>query len=298
MPMKKRRKIWRTHKDRLFHRLFSEKENALSLYNALNGTNYGMEDGLKIVTLEDAIYLTMKNDVAVCLCDSINLWEQQSSVNPNMPLRGLMYFSKEYEGWLSANQKYIYGEKLIKIPAPKFYVLYNGEEQMPEREEYRLTDAFEHPSPGYEWTAYMVNINSGNNPQLMKRCKVLNDYTEFITQIRERQKAGETIEEAVNEAMKYCIENDCLKTYLLKNRGEVMSMILTEYDEKMYKKTLLEEGIERGIGIGKAQGIELGKKQTVALANTIFKLYKAGGSYEEIARSLGVSIEQIRELLD
>ena len=124
----------------------------------------------------------------------------------------------------------------------------------------------------------------------MKSCKVLNDYTEFITQIRERQKAGKTIEEAVNEAMIYCIENDCLKTYLLKNRGEVMSMILTEYDEKMYKKTLLEEGIERGIGIG--------KKQTVALANTIFKLYRAGRSYEEIARSLGISIEQIRELLD
>ena len=157
---------------------------------------------------------------------------------------------------------------------------------MPEREEYRLTDAFEHPSPGYEWTAYMVNINSGNNPQLMKSCKVLNDYTEFITQIRERQKAGKTIEEAVNEAMKYCIENDCLKTYLLKNRGEVMSMILTEFDEKLYKKTLLEEGIERGT------------KQTVALANTIFKLYRAGRSYEEIARNLGVSIEQIRELLD
>ena len=136
----------------------------------------------------------------------------------------------------------------------------------------------------------------------MKSCKVLNDYTEFITQIRERQKAGKTIEEAVNEAMKYCIENDCLKTYLLKNRGEVMSMILTEYDEKMYKKTLLEEGIDRGTARGReivtTRGIEIGKKQTVALANTIFKLYRAGKSYEEIARSLGVSIEQIRELLD
>ena len=161
--MKNTIKVRQTHKDRLFCNLFSKKENALSLYNALNGTDYKNENELEIVTLEDALYLTMKNDVAVCLCDSINLWEQQSSVNPNMPLRGLMYFSKEYEGWLSANQKYIYGEKLIKIPAPKFYVLYNGEEQMPEREEYRLTDAFEHPSPGYEWTAYMVNINSGNN---------------------------------------------------------------------------------------------------------------------------------------
>ena len=124
----------------------------------------------------------------------------------------------------------------------------------------------------------------------MKSCKVLNDYTEFITQIRERQKAGKTIEEAVNEAMIYCIENDCLKTYLLKNRGEVMSMILTEFDEKLHSKTLKEEGRE--------ERIEIGTKRTVALANTIFKLYRTGRSYEEIARSLGVSIEQIRELLD
>ena len=124
----------------------------------------------------------------------------------------------------------------------------------------------------------------------MKSCKVLNDYTEFITQIRERQKAGKTIEEAVNEAMIYCIENECLKTYLLKNRGEVMSMILTEFDEKLHSKTLKEEGIE--------ERIEIGTKLSVALANTIFKLYRTGRSYEEIARSLGVSIEQIRELLD
>lgn len=115
MLMKKRRKIWRTHKDRLFHRLFSEKENALSLYNALNGTNYGMEDGLKIVTLEDAIYLTMKNDVAVCLCESINLWEQQSSVNPNMPLRGLMYFRRNMKAGCQQTRS-IYMEKTGKDP--------------------------------------------------------------------------------------------------------------------------------------------------------------------------------------
>ena len=304
--MNKKRKIWKTHKDRLFHRLFSEKENALSLYNALNGTSYEKEDELKIVTLEDAIYLTMKNDVAVCLCGSINLWEQQSSVNPNMPLRGLMYFSREYEGWLSANQKDIYGRKLVKIPAPKFYVLYNGEEYMPEREEYHLTDAFEHSSSGYEWTAYVININSGNNPQLMKDCKALKDYTEFITQIRERQKAGKTIEEAVNEAMNYCIENNFLKTYLLKNRGEVMSMILTEYNEKLHNKTLKEEGIEEGIEIGKEEGIkigttrgiEIGTERTFKLANTIFKLHKSGKSYEEIAKAMGMSVDQIRKLLD
>ena len=117
--MTQEKRTWRNHKDRLFRKLFSEKENALSLYNALNGTSYEKEDELKIVTLDDAIYLTMKNDVAVCLYDSINLWEQQSSVNPNMPLRGLMYFAREYDGWLAANQKDIYGRKLVKIPDPK-----------------------------------------------------------------------------------------------------------------------------------------------------------------------------------
>lgn len=284
--MTQEKRTWRNHKDRLFRKLFSEKENALSLYNALNGTNYEKEDELKVVTLEDAIYLTMKNDVAVCLYDSINLWEQQSSVNPNMPLRGLMYFAREYDGWLAANQKDIYGRKLVKIPTPKFYVLYNGEEQMPEREEYRLTDAFEHLSPGYEWTAYVININCGNNPRLMEKCKVLNDYSEFITQIRSHQKEGKSIQQAVDEAVKYCIEHDFLKTYLLKNRGEVMAMILTEYNEKLHNKTLKEEGIE------------IGKKQTVTLANTIFKLYRKGKSYEEIASTMGISIEQIREMLD
>ena len=67
-------------------------------------------------------------------------------------------------------------------------------------------------------------------------------------------------------------------------------MILTEFDEKLHSKTLKEEGRE--------ERIEIGTKRTVALANTIFKLYRTGRSYEEIARSLGVSIEQIRELLD
>ena len=108
--MKNTIKVRQTHKDRLFCNLFSKKENALSLYNALNGTDYKNENELEIVTLEDALYLTMKNDVSICLCGNISLWEQQSSVNPNMPLRGLLYFAREYEGWLASRKKDIIAE--------------------------------------------------------------------------------------------------------------------------------------------------------------------------------------------
>ena len=118
--MKNTINVRQTHKDRPFCNLFSKKENALSLYNALNGTDYKNENELEIVTLEDALYLTMKNDVAICLCGNISLWEQQSSVNPNMPLRGLLYFAREYEGWLASRKKDIYRRKLLKIPATQF----------------------------------------------------------------------------------------------------------------------------------------------------------------------------------
>ena len=287
--MKNTIKVRQTHKDRLFCNLFSKKENALSLYNALNGTDYKNENELEIVTLEDALYLTMKNDVAICLCGNICLWEQQSSVNPNMPLRGLLYFAREYEGWLASRKKDIYRRKLLKIPAPQFYVFYNGKEIRPEREEYHLADAFEHPVKGYDWTAHVININPDNNVSLLKNCSVLAGYTELIHQIRTRKQSGCTIETAVHQAVKHCIENDILKTYLLKNEGEVMSMILTEYDEELHNETLREEGMEKGI----EKGIENG----LHFAKMIFTLHKSGKSDIEIADTVGISLDKVKNLL-
>lgn len=118
MPMKNTIKVRQTHKDRLFCNLFSKKENALSLYNALNGTDYKNENELEIVTLEDALYLTMKNDVAICLCGNISLWEQQSSVI--LICRWEVYCILQEnmrDGWLPEKKIFI-RRKLLKIPAP------------------------------------------------------------------------------------------------------------------------------------------------------------------------------------
>ena len=282
----KTRKVYRGHKDRLFCDLFSYKENALSLYNAINGTAYENVDELEIVTLTDVVYLTMKNDAAVCFQGKLDLWEQQSSVNENMPLRGFMYFAREYEGWLAVNEKDIYGEKLVQIPTPGFYILYNGSKPMPERKEYRLSDAFETFVPGYEWTAHMININAGYNKDLMKRCTPLKGYSQLIENIRQNQKQGMKLEEAVNNAIDQCIEEDILKSYLLKNKGEVMSMILTEYNEKLHNKTLREEGREEG------------HEQGLLDARNILRLHFAGKSSKEISEMTGIGLETVKKILD
>ena len=240
--------VERKHKDRLFVNLFSYKENALSLFNAVNDTNYTDIDNLKIVTLENALYLTMKNDVAVLFHDSIDLFEQQSTINKNMPLRGFFYAAREYEEWLIKNEldKRIYGTKLVKIPAPEYFVMCNADKAMPEMWDEKLSDAFIKPSPGYEWTAHMININAGHNKTIMSRCKALDGYAIFVQMVRDNQSKGMTLEDAIKQAVDECIDKGILKTYFMQHKTEVFDMILYEFDEKAYADLMREEGEEIG----------------------------------------------------
>ena len=114
--------------------------------------------------------------------------------------------------YIAAKKLDIYASSTVSIPVPQFYVFYNGKEIRPEREEYHLADAFEHPVKGYDWTAHVININPDNNVSLLKNCSVLAGYTELIHQIRTRKQSGYTIETAVHQAVKHCMENDILKT--------------------------------------------------------------------------------------
>ena len=132
----------RQYKDTVFRMLFSEKENLLSLYNAVTGSHYQNAEALKIVTLENAIYMGMKNDLAFMLETNIYLYEHQSTINPNIPLRDLIYIGIEYQQYL--NDKSLYSSKLQKIPAPKFMVFYNGTDDVEDRMELKLSSAYEH----------------------------------------------------------------------------------------------------------------------------------------------------------
>lgn len=129
----------REYKDRLFRFVFRKKEDQLSLYNAVNGTHYTDPDALEINTLDNVLYLGMKNDISFLISGTMNLYEHQSTYNPNMPIRGLMYFSKLYEKYIAENNIDIYTNTRKELSFPQYLVFYNGTADEPERMEMKLS---------------------------------------------------------------------------------------------------------------------------------------------------------------
>ena len=247
-------KVDREYKNNVFCDLFSEKSNALSLYNALNHTHYQNIKELEIVTLSDVIFMQQKNDVSIMFQNELTLWEHQCTLNFNMPLRGLIYFAHNIDGVLKSKGITLYGKKLVKIPSPDYYVLYNGMEESPDRQDLKLSDSFMTPKEGYEWTAHMLNINAGHNQELLDSCPALKGYALLVQYTREYQANGSELKEAVEQAIDRCIQENHLKNYLLKKKAEVSLMLLTEFNQEAFARVIRNEGVEEGIEIGVEMG--------------------------------------------
>ncbi len=239
----------REYKDRLFRFVFGAEENKaylLSLCNAVRGTNYTDVDDIEITTLSDAIYIKMKNDISFLIDSQMNLFEHQSTFNPNMPLRGMEYFAELYGNYIKANGLNIYVNSLQKIPTPRYYVFYNGTEEQPDVMKLKLSDAFQVPddSGEFEWTATMLNINYGHNQKLLEQCQSLYEYAHFIKLVREYSQTmnlKETIDVAIEEAKDW----ECIGTFLYQCKSEVSVMLLTEFDQKSYDNGLIKVGVEK-----------------------------------------------------
>lgn len=254
--------INRTYKDRLFKIIFEDKKELLSLYNALTGKNYQNPDELEINTIDDVIYMHLKNDMSFILDDWQNLFEQQSTFNPNQPLRGFFYFADLYK--VKYFGKKIYSTRLLKIPTPQYIVFYNGTANMPDKKELRLSDAFQQPTeqPDIEVVAHMLNINYGHNKELMERCRKLKEYAQFIDIIRHYLRENEhwTNEQAISKAIDDCIQNNILRDILQKERLRVMASILSEFDEVGYKEMIRQEAYEDAYEEAYEVGVEYGVK--------------------------------------
>lgn len=254
----------REYKSTIFARLFSDKEGLLSLYNALNHSNYTNENDLEIVTLDNAIYMSMKNDLAFILDSRLNLYEHQSTPNPNMPLRDLFYVSKEYEKLI--NRKTMYSRRKLKIPAPHFVVFYNGMIPQPEREILKLSDLYEIPEtePMLELQVLMLNINDGNNEALKESCHLLKEYMQYVNLVRkcvyeEKRNLNDAVEYAVNE----CIKKGVLEKFLRENCAEVIAVSIFEFDKEREMKLIKEDEYQYGVEEGMKQGIQQGMKQGI-----------------------------------
>ncbi len=243
----------RKYKDRLFQKIFQDKNDLLELYNAVNHTSYQNPDELEITTLEDVIYLSMKNDLSFIIASSLNLYEHQSTYNPNMPIRGLLYFARLYEGYIEKHNLNIYGKKLIPLPTPRYIVFYNGNANLPDESILKLSDAFlpaketdAFSEPMLECIVQMYNINPGHNKNLLKSCTRLNHYSIFIAEINQNLETGMDLADAIHTAIDTCISKNILADLLSKSKSEVFHMLLTKYDEKKFLKITYQEGIEEG----------------------------------------------------
>ena len=236
----------RIYKDRLYKMIFNDKSELLKLYNAINGTHYDDPAMLTITTLDNAIYMTMENDLSFIIDMRLALYEQQSTVNPNLPLRFLMYITDIYSAY--TKDMNIYGSKKVQIPLPSFVIFYNGVKSQPDRTEFLLSELF-HPTtdqPALELKAVMLN------QELMNACHTLRDYSEYVARIR-TYSAEMPLTDAVEKAITECIHENILRDFLLKNRAEAKAMSIYEYDEEKTLRMFREEGYEDGERNGKIQ---------------------------------------------
>jgi predicted transposase YdaD len=250
----------REHKDTVFSNLFNDADTLLELYNDLTGSNYGADTKIEINTLDDVLFLDMRNDISFTIDDRVVfLVEHQSTLSENLPLRFLLYIARVYEKIVE--RKAAYRQKLVKIPSPELIVLYNGKSKFPNEKLLRLSDAFiDSPDHGnvfgsLDLTVRVMNINTGHNEVIVRRSEKLSGYVTFIGKIREYTAAGRALGEAIAEAVEYCIENQVLEKFLTTHSSEVLNMLTTEFKLEDAIAIWKEEGIEEGIERGREEGM-------------------------------------------
>ena len=255
----------RTYKDSLFRDIFNHANRLPDIYEALIGGKVTPED-IVLATINETLFTGIHNDVSFIVRNQyVLLTEHQSTINKNMPLRLLMYLAEIYRRYV--DQDAIYKKNLIPLPAPKFYVFYNGEAEMPDRWELRLSDAFDGRKGDMDLIVEVLNINDAPHRPLLEKCHALKSYSVFVAKVREHVKNGSALEAAVGEAVRYCIANDYLEEYFRqKEQEEVFDMLNFAWDQERALEVRAEEAREDGIKEGLSRGLSQGVLETTLSA--------------------------------
>ena len=241
----------RQYRDTVFRSYFSEPGNFLALAKAVTGEDYPA-DRMKDATIEDVLFSQLRNDVAFSFGDqSLIFTEHQSTVNENMPLRLLLYYSLHCRE--TVPQDFLYRRRRIRLAAPRFFALYNGRDPCPEKTVLRLSDAFGAKSD-VELTVTVHDIRYATGSRLLKICRPLHDYSYFIHRITQNQAQGAALDEAIKEAMRHCMEQNVMADFLKQHQWEVCDMVSLVWDEDLAKKSYYEQGVEDGEARGEARG--------------------------------------------
>ncbi len=231
----------RQYKSDVFSMLMEDKTYALQVYNALNDSDYDDPEMVEYVNLENAISLSIRNDAAFIVGTDISIYEHQSSYNPNMPLRSLVYYVTILKDLIE--NRYLHSSQVVQIPTPHFAVFYNGEGNRPEKEIMKLSTSYEKPmeEPELELICTVYNINPGR--ELLQRCSVLGEYTQLVEVVRKNEKAG--ISNPIENAIAYCIDNHILEKFLRERGTEVLNIMAIDMTHERQIELLKKEAEER-----------------------------------------------------
>jgi predicted transposase YdaD len=276
----------------------------------LEGVSLGPDVPITINTLSDVLYMEQYNDISFTVDNKlVVLIEHQSTINPNMPLRLLLYIARVYEKIIE--RKNLYRERLLKIPRPEFIVLYNGLKPYPERSILKLSGAYEERAdlkkgpvfpPELDLTVKVYNINRGYNEEIIRKSEKLKGYSFFVDKIRENRRTM-PLEKAMKATIEYCIAHDILTAFLQTNSSEVINMLLSEWNideaKEVWREEGLEMGREEGQKIGREEGREMGLEMGREEGREIGLEMGRENMAVEVARNAlheGLSPEIIRKL--
>ena len=269
----------RKRKDTLFCLIFGRQQNrqwTLSLYNAVNGSDYQDPDVIEFNTLEEALFMGVKNDVSFILDSVMSLYEHQSTFNPNMPLRQLEYTASLYKKYLAENNLDKYSSAPITIPFPKLLVFYNGTTDEPEKTVLKLSELFPERFKGMEAdvsvNTTMLNINYGHNRELLEKCRPLYEYA-WTIETERRYSKQMSVRKAITKTLEDMPDSFVIKRFLVSNKAAYTDSFLTDYDEDLHIKNEKKISYDKGHAEGHAKGFSEGKalmeKENNALKKTV-----------------------------
>jgi len=286
-------KAKRTYKDSLFRDIFNDKRRLQSIYMALTGNLVPLKD-IKITTLRGTFFEDIKNDISFMAGNRhIILMEHQSTLSENMPLRMLWYIAKLYRQRVNPDAPY--KKARIPLPAPHFYVFYNGTDDAPEAWTMQLSDAFEENANMLELKVRVFNINYGKNSELLQKCHDLKCYSIFVSQVRTELSAGKTLRQAITLAIRYCKEHDLLAAYFAqKEQKEVFDMVSFKWDWNRAMEVRAEEAAEEAAKKAAEEATE--KAAEAKTTEFVLNLLHEHEPYERISRLASTSIENVQRI--
>ena len=297
----------RNHKDSTFCLLFSEPQRAIELYNAVTGENLPPDTELTYTTLKNAIYIDRNNDLSFVVNDRyLVMSECQSTINRNIPMRCLGYVNRTLENL--AGREVLYGRNLVKFPAPEFYLFYVGKEPW-DRKTLRLSESFlvEPKENSLELVVNLINLSYTETSEILQRSPSLLGYSKLLYHIQEELGAnGGDLKQAIDTAVKACMDEGLIADFLHKHSKEVTGMLFEEITVEEFAEIRAREayadgekaGYDKGEKAGRAEGEKSGLARGVAQEKReIAKTMKAKGlEIAMIAELTGLTSEEIAEL--